>query len=312
MTLLDSGVNLNELAEAYNNLGVIYEDLGSYEQAAEMYSKSLKAREDLGDKKGVAVGYNNLANVYYFLGDYRRAAENSKKSLDIMTEIGYRAGIAGACNNLGTVFQDQGRYEEARAMHERCLELRQEIGDLPGVAMSHGNLGSVMLDLGDYPTAKEHLLKNIEMSTSMRFRIFESQVHSWLAIALLKIGNVDDARRTAETAVKLAQEMEQRSQLASAKKTLGMVGLTLLRSRRMELSDAKVIVGDPLAESLSIFEQLKMQHEAGRCCLELARYFQQLGDLDQCKSYLLRAKEVFQKLGALGDLAAANTVQLKP
>jgi predicted ATPase len=310
LRLMGQEGNLKEYAEALNNLGVIYEDLGAYELAAGMYEKSLKAREELGDKKGVAVGYNNLANVYYYLGDYRRTAENSKKSLDIMTEIGYRAGIAGACNNLGTVYQDQGRYDDARGMHERCLSLRQEIGDKPGVAMSLGNIGSVLIDLGDFGAAKERLEKNLVISREMSFRIFESQVHSWLALASLQLGDAGGALETALAAVRIAEEMDQRSQLASAKRTLGIVRREMLKGSGAGTPESRSAAESDLKESLAIFEELKMQHEAARSCLELAKLYIAGGNRESGRAFLLRAKEVFQKLGALGDLTAANNVNI--
>lgn len=313
LSLIDQAGSLRNLADAYNNLGVIYEDRGSFDLAAEMFSKSLTSCEKLGDRKGVASGYNNLANVYASLGDYRRTAENLKRGLDIMTEIGYRAGIAGACNNLGSVYQDQGRYEEALAMHERCLALREEIGDMPGMAMSHGNIGSVKLDMGDYAGAKEHLVKNLQQSRAMGFRIFESQVHSWLALALLHLGESGEAARTCEEAIRIAGEMNQPSQLAAAKRTLGVIGLA--RLERMEAStgsaDPWKESGAPLMESLELFEELKMQHEAGRSHLELARFYRQTHDVERCREHLLRSKQIFQKLGARGDLARADAVQVQ-
>ena len=311
MTLIEGEGNLKDLAEAYNNLGVIYEDRGLFDQAAEMFTKSLHAREELGDRKGVAAAYNNLANVSAVQGDYRRTAENLKKGLDIMTEIGYRSGIAGACNNLGSVYQDQGRYGEALAMHERCLALRTEIGDIPGVAMSHGNIGSVKFDMGDHAGAKEHLEKNIEISRSIGFRIFESQVHSWLALALLNLGDTSAAIQSCREALRIAGEMDQPNQLAAAKRTLGIIGLARMQTDEGQSADPWSASGIHLQESLEMFDSLKMHHDAGRSHLELARYYRHIGDLERCREHLLRAKEVFQKLGARGDLARANQIQVK-
>lgn len=307
LQLIGEEGNFKEVAEAYNNLGVIYEDIGAYDLAAEMYTKSLAAREAIGDKKGIAETYNNLGNVYSCLGDYRKAAENCKKSLDIMNEIGYRSGIAGTCNNLGTVYQDQGRFDEALKMHQRCLALRKEIGDMPGVAMSLGNIGSVQLDLGEYSSARETLSQNIEMSRKMGFRIFESQVHSWLALSQLHLGDLGSAEAIAAEAIRIAQEMKQQSQLAAAERTMAVIGVARFSATQTGNPDELI---KRLQRSLAIFEELKMQHEAGRTCLEIARFYRAVKDIDTCKKYLLQSKEIFQRLGALGDLAAANKVTI--
>jgi len=311
LKVIETTGNEQDKADAYKNLGTIYEDIGRFDLATGMFEKDLTVRRKIGDKKGVAVAYNNLANLYADEGDYAKTADALQKSLDIMTEIGFRAGIAGTANNLGSVFQDQGRYEEALAMHQRCLAIRTEIGDKPDIAMSYGNLGSVKLSLGDFEGAAADLEENLRLSGDMGFRIFESQVYSWLAIAYLNLSLTDKAREAAVKSMRTAEEMEQRHQIAVAKRTWGILMLAGISPETPSMGDPDREAEKELKESLDIFEELKMKHEAGRSHLELARLYNDTGETEKCKSHLLGAKTIFQQLGAFGDLATANALHLK-
>ncbi len=306
LALLPHNGSDRDLSEAYNNLGVIYEDLGAFDLSESMYKKNLEVLEKVGDKKGIAIAYNNLANLSSSRADYRLTAEYLKKSLDLMTEIGYRSGIAGACNNLGSVYQDQGRYDEARKMHERCLVLREEIGDVPGIAMSHGNLGSVLLDLGDYGPAKEHLETSIALFSKIGERVFESQLHSWLAMTYLRLGDTKKATEMVGRALNVARELNHKHEIGAALRTSGVIRLeTSPPGEGMQSAEAE------LNESLSIFKELAMRLEEGRSCLALATLYRRTGEMDRCKECLLKSKEIFQRLGAMGELAAANQIQLR-
>ncbi|MFQ5823066.1 MAG: hypothetical protein ACE5JB_03325, partial [bacterium] len=66
-----------------------------------------------------------------------------------------------------------------------------------------------------------------------------------------------------------------------------------------------------LTESLKIFEELKMEHEIGRSCLELAQFYQLNENSGEAQKYIFRAKEIFQKLGAMGDLDKVNNLEVK-
>ena len=63
--------NYNQgMSDCYNNIGLVHYYQGNYHKAIEYYLKSLKIKEELGDKKGMSQCYNNIGIVYYYQGDY--------------------------------------------------------------------------------------------------------------------------------------------------------------------------------------------------------------------------------------------------
>jgi tetratricopeptide (TPR) repeat protein len=311
--LLGEEGNYIERAEAFNNLGNILYDQGEYAQALEMYSRSLKLREEVGDQKGIADTYINLGNVHYELGNYSTSAEMTEKGLDIRRKIGFRAGIAGGYNNLGTIYQDMGRFEEARSMYEKSLEIHSEIDDVPRIALTFANLGSVNLDLGEFETAAMQLETSLTMQKEMKIRDFHAQTIIWYAEVLLKQGKLNEARLTASEALKEAQETYQKGNEGKARRLFGMINLEQMDSGKdRENTEVAEATFRYLKESLELLESLRMEHEAGRTCMQLARYYKIIGRDDDYTKFLERAVSAFESLGAQGDLEKVHRLAESP
>jgi len=313
LALLGKKGNLKDKAHAYNNLGYILYDQGDYDEAANMFTQSLAFREKISDKKGIAEAYSNLSNVFYEQGNYQKSADMLEKSLEIMHAVGFRSGIAGAYNNLGTIYQDLGRYQEALEMHQESMAIREEIADMPGVAMSYGNLGSVSIDLHNFNQAKEYLEKSLYLMEEIELRFYEAQTRVWLSQALLELGQQAQAKQMALKALKTAKEINQKASLGSAKRILGVIGIDKIRYSATNPTDQNQLkkIERQLTESLKIFEELNMEHEVGRSCLELAHLYHLKGDSGEAQKHIFRAKEIFKKLGAMGDLDKAKNLEIK-
>lgn len=310
LRLLGEHGNLQDRADALNDLGNIFEDQSEYKSAEEVFKNSLSVREQIADKKGVAVAYNNLANIFCAQGDYVNAAAMFKKSLDLMKEIGFRAGIAGTSNNLGTIFQDQGRYLESVEMYKKCLQIREEIGDRPGIAMSYGNLGYAYLDLGKYAEAKEYLEKSVHLQEEIGMKTLLAATISWLGLAYAGLGEVDTAIERASAGLTMAKGMHQKWFEGIAERSLGLILMEKGKSLipRAEGENLMVESLRHIESSLTIFEEGKFEFEAGRSLLELARLHGLRGDAYSFERSRDRASEIFQKLGAIGQLDRLNAL----
>jgi protein O-GlcNAc transferase len=58
------------------------------DKAVEYYQKALKLMEDLGSKEGMANAYGNLGNVYQLKGDKTEAKRYYQMSLNLFKQIG--------------------------------------------------------------------------------------------------------------------------------------------------------------------------------------------------------------------------------
>jgi tetratricopeptide (TPR) repeat protein len=290
------------MGQAYNDFGNILFDQGNYVQSEQKYLKSLEIRKAVSDKKGMAETYNNLGITYIEQGNYSRAAEMMEKSIEIMQSIGYTIGIAGTGLNLGCIYQDQGRFDDAFSMHKQSYIISQKINNKPVTALSLSNLGLVCIEQEKYTEAVEYLQKSLDLMEELDFRNNEPQTQVWLSQALLSLQEKDRSIKIAREAIENAKRLQQKANLGIAKRWWAALEIRLADDNTARHKTKNSQIESLLNESIKIFEDLNMEHEKGRTCLELVRYYRWIDDRLQLQENFKKAQLIFKKLGALGDL----------
>ena len=151
------------IANSLSIIAGIYQNQADIPKALDYYGKSLKIMEEIGDKSGVANSFNNIGSVYQNQGEIAKALEYALKSLKIKEEIGDKRGIANAFNNIGYVFTIQGDYTKALEYYDKCLKIKEEIGDKKGVALSLNNIGGIYQIQGDLVKALDYIRKSLKI-----------------------------------------------------------------------------------------------------------------------------------------------------
>ena len=154
---------LKSLGLALNNIGYVYSYQGNITKALRYYNKSLKIREEIGDKRGIAESLNNIGNIYDNQGDISQALGYYYKSLKIQKEIGDKEGIANSLNNFGSIYYNQGDISQALGYYHKSLKIREEIGDKSGIALSLNNIGSIYDNQGDISQALGYYHKSLKI-----------------------------------------------------------------------------------------------------------------------------------------------------
>jgi len=126
-----------EYAEAYNNLGLVYKEQGSYDQATKSFAKAIKY------KKRYFEAINNIATMYERKGDYNTAIKIFENVLK------RKPDYAEAHSNLGIVYQKKGQLEQAKEHFRKALQIE------PHHVEAHNNLGVWYKNKGLYDEAIE-------------------------------------------------------------------------------------------------------------------------------------------------------------
>lgn len=128
--------------------GVLHDDAGRPEIAAERLEASLVMQRELGDEAGVARALNSLGVVARSLGDLDRAEALLRESLDRKRTLGLDTEIASTLNNLAILADDRGDLETAAHALEEVLALDRVHGGRGPAAYSLANLGAVWIRMG--------------------------------------------------------------------------------------------------------------------------------------------------------------------
>ncbi len=119
--------DLNQLSNALNNLGMVYQQTGQWQQSVESYERSLSISENIGDVLAVARTSNNLAVILVGRNELQRAAEMYKLSSEQFARIGSQLGVAVTTYNRGEVLLLQDQATAALKLFERSIELFEQI-----------------------------------------------------------------------------------------------------------------------------------------------------------------------------------------
>ncbi|HEX5469197.1 MAG TPA: tetratricopeptide repeat protein [Gaiellaceae bacterium] len=136
-------------------LGVLLDQRGEPEQAAELVQRSLAVFREQGDRERVGTALNSLGSIRRVLGDFEAARSLLEESLAIRRELGDEARMASSLSNLGIVAFEQGDLDDAEARFVEALELDRAHGNEWGAGAALDNLSAVAIERGDYERARE-------------------------------------------------------------------------------------------------------------------------------------------------------------
>ncbi len=218
-----SGTNQKYEANAYNNLGILYQTRGDLDKAIEFYEKSLVINLELGSKQGKIRNYGNLGEVYRIRGDLDKAVKFYEKSLTINLELGRKEGIANNYANLGIVYQTRGDLDKAVEFYEKSLVINLELGREEKMAINYGNLGNVYQTRGDLDKAVEFYKKSLAIGEELGSKHGMAIDYTNLGVVYETRGDMDKAVEFYERSLTLFKEIGAKREIAHVKSLLDEV-----------------------------------------------------------------------------------------
>jgi signal transduction histidine kinase/Flp pilus assembly protein TadD len=195
------------IARSNTNIGIILSDQSYYERALEYFFKALKIYENNNSVFGLSVVLNNIGEVYEHQKDYDLAEEYHLSSLKIKEESGDAKGIAFSYNNLGLVYQGQNMLEKAREYFYKALEIREELDDKREVANTTSNLGYLYLLTGNYISSKAYLDRSLALYEEVDDKGGIARSLNYLGKLHLKTNDRYEAERYFTQSLEIAKEI---------------------------------------------------------------------------------------------------------
>ena len=173
------------LVKIFNNLGVIYRDIGNYNTALEYFFKAMDLRKNLNDEF-YCVLLESLGGTYYLSGNYEKAEEYLLNSLEIKKRIygDKNEKNAVTLNSLALLYSDLGNYEKAKAYFLIALEISKELNN-ENYAILLTNLGALFYELNEFKKSEEYYLKSLEIIKNLSGEVSMSYSYVLNALAFL-------------------------------------------------------------------------------------------------------------------------------
>lgn len=143
--------------KVYNDIGLLYNGLKSYQNAAECFELAIPLmRTDNPDKSLEAVLQQNLGAVYNQLKEFNKAMECHRQAVSLHGELSNRSAQGQAFCNMGFAQSQLGEFNKAGESFSHAIQAAKDSGDKKGLWQAYEGLAAVSFLGQDYDKAVEY------------------------------------------------------------------------------------------------------------------------------------------------------------
>jgi putative nucleotidyltransferase with HDIG domain len=279
------------LAEALRRLAVVMHHRNESARARELCKRSYKVACDLKNDVLAAEALNTMGGLAVKTGDIEDARAHFGQALE-------RGGHARELRarielNLGVLSNIRGELEAAVSHYERSVESYLATNDEHGCARAYVNLGIAHTDLRQYDWADSYFSKSFEIAERAGDAHLQGMCLVNHAEAHFLRERYEEARRNAEAALAIFDQLDSRADKSEAYKMIGMV---YRETGRPALAESRLRTAIELAISAG---SVLNEAEGAR---ELALLMQAMGRNQDALTLLNTAHRLFGRLDARVDL----------
>ncbi len=166
------------LGRIYADLQLWRKALDYYQQALDNYIEIAAIDQN---KNGVAICYEQITLIYIQLGKLEEARESNKKTLEIYLENNSTYGISNTDATQGRIEYAAGNYAVAEKYLERALEKKIEMNDLLNQSRVNEYLGLSKIKSGKIQEGLNSIEKGLEIAISTNQKKNQMDIYSELA-----------------------------------------------------------------------------------------------------------------------------------
>ncbi|MEM7111954.1 MAG: tetratricopeptide repeat protein [Chloroflexota bacterium] len=194
-------------ATCQQNLGVIYDAQGRYDDAVEQLQAALLFWQKSQNQKQLGITLNSLGIVAYRQGQLDKARTTFEQSLEINKQLNDRQGQMLTQNNLSTIATDQADYDLAKQYLQNSLEIARHSGEHAGESLIFRNLGWVSYEEQEFDAAQIYLEQALQISERIGDQVGKSITLKIFGDIASVTGAYNDALRYYSDSVLICQEV---------------------------------------------------------------------------------------------------------
>ncbi len=211
------------IAQAYNDLGIIYYDKEKYDTAISLYEQAVLMRNQLKDELGVAKLYNKIGIVFQRQGLFDKSLDYQLKALELFKKFNNDQGVSYSLNNIGILNQNMGRYKDAIRYQQESIIIKEKMGDNYGLAGSYVNIANIYLLEKDFKQAENYYHKAVDMTRKIGDKEYLSNALNNLGTLYNDSKKYDEAIPFIQESLTLRQELKDTKGMVSCLNNLGAV-----------------------------------------------------------------------------------------
>lgn len=324
------------VATALLRAGYLEKEVGRVPQARTWFDLARSVSETLQDRRPEVESLGALGTLALAVREHANGARYFQRALALAEAAFDQAGAIGACEGLGDAAMWQGEWLGAQAWYARGLRLAEASNDRRSLGRLERQMGVLARRQGDLAAAGDHLRRAREW--------FEGGLPEEMARVLNEQGQLETQLGRSAAAGAVYREALAWVQRASRDLDLelairlGLAGLLLETARLLEAEEEMrraeqvAIAGHSRRGLVQVYTLMgklrgRQQDETGfvffeeaiQLCrtlgsataeaqvyLEYGLFQEQVGQMDEARAYLERAREIFASAGDAGERDRAD------
>lgn len=187
------------LATIYNESGIVYEEMGNFDEAINRYQKSLKIQEKRKDLVGQGYSLEFIGGAYLLQKEFSKSENYLQKALLIREKTKDQFAVALNLNVLGNLYFEQKDLKKAEIHFIKSNDISQKINYRDLLKSNFQQLAKLYKSTGKYDLAYE----NLENYRAINDEIFNIE----------KLKQIEELSTKYETAEKDKLILEQKSKI---------------------------------------------------------------------------------------------------
>ncbi|MHA2183353.1 MAG: tetratricopeptide repeat protein [Promethearchaeota archaeon] len=164
--------DLPNIAICHNEIGLIQEDMGYYDQSIYHFNRSLEFLEEIGDSHKIIKLLNNLGNIYHLIKDLENSYQFYQKAIDLSKKEKLEYEEVKSSSNLVEILYQLRDFERIKRILKRNLEFFKEQEDIYGIITIEIKYGKLYyLTNEDYDFSFKHLDDALNLIISIKDKI---------------------------------------------------------------------------------------------------------------------------------------------
>jgi len=157
------------LAICHNEIGLIQEDTGFFDQAIYHFNRSLDILKEVNDNQKVIKVLNNLGNIYYLIKDLEHSYEYYQEALELSKQENLNFDEIKSSSNLVEVLYLLRDFNRVGRILSKNAEFFKQNDDIYGVITNEIKFGKLYYLKGeDFDLAYQHLNGALELIESIK------------------------------------------------------------------------------------------------------------------------------------------------
>jgi tetratricopeptide (TPR) repeat protein len=313
------------LGAFYARLGDCEYSFGNFDQAIQRLTKAAELTEASGNVEETGYAYMRLEWSHFMRGDYDRVLALKEDVLRTMEQRSNLRWHPYALSISSRAYGCLGRWEEAVEEGQKAVSVAEEVSDNSLISWSTWNLSTAYTWRGDLARAVEYGELSLQKAPTHADKAFAQRGLGWalcragetnrgieLLTAVLPIfragcmaseipltcylgegyclaGENEKATQTLEEALEIADRCGARYYAGFAQRLLGEVALKTNPAQ----------AATHFEKSIAVLQEIKAENELALAYAGYGRFHKQQSQIAQAREYLIKALEIFERLGTL-------------